>query len=183
MSPPIAIVGAGPTGLTLARLLECKGIDYVVYERDPIDAPNRAGGSLDIHPKTGQQALRECGLFAEFRKHARYEDQGFRIYDSDGVRHTELDELLDGGSGEDRPEIDRGSLRRILLESIPGEKMKWGNGLERVSTDTGGLTVLRFADGSTESGFKLVVGADGAWSKVRPMVSVTSTPLFGTNPK
>lgn len=73
----IVIVGGGPCGLTLARLLECKGItDYVVYERK--DEPSRsgssahrAGGSLDIHVQTGQRALRKAGLFEQFKKYAR----------------------------------------------------------------------------------------------------------------
>jgi 2-polyprenyl-6-methoxyphenol hydroxylase-like FAD-dependent oxidoreductase len=30
----VAIIGAGPVGLTMARLLQQKGIDVTVYERD-----------------------------------------------------------------------------------------------------------------------------------------------------
>jgi 2-polyprenyl-6-methoxyphenol hydroxylase-like FAD-dependent oxidoreductase len=66
-APSIAVIGAGPCGLTLARLLQCKGINYLVYERDESKDSNRSGGSLDIHAGTGQHALREGGLFDEFK--------------------------------------------------------------------------------------------------------------------
>jgi len=160
----IAIIGGGPCGLTLAGLLECKGIDYVVYERDESEDSNRTGGSLDIHPKTGQQALREAGLFDEFKKYARYDDTVFAIADKFGRR------LLEFGQGRDAPEIDRSELRQILLDSIPKDKIKWGHTLKSVTVGEDGRPVLQFTNGVVLSGFKLVIGADGAWSKVRPMV-------------
>jgi 2-polyprenyl-6-methoxyphenol hydroxylase-like FAD-dependent oxidoreductase len=162
--PPIAIIGAGPCGLTLARLLECKGIDYVVYERDESETSNRAGGSLDIHAETGQHALQEGGLFDEFRKYARYDDTSFTLADKSGNK------LVQFGEGRDAPEIDRRELRQILLDAIPKGKIKWGHALRGATVGEGNMAVLRFANGVVVSGFKLVVGADGAWSKVRPMV-------------
>ena len=162
-TPAIAIIGGGPCGLTLARLLEQKGIDYVVYERDEKDE-NRPGGSLDLHPKTGQHALKEAGLFEEFQKHARYDDTVFSLADKLGNR------LLEVGQGRDAPEIDRSQLRQILLDSIPEEKVKWGHALVSAAAGEDKRPVLEFANGVVTSGFKLVVGADGAWSKVRPAV-------------
>ena len=163
-APIIAIIGGGPCGLTLARLLECKGIDYVVYERDESVNSNHAGGSLDIHPDTGQHALREGGLFDEFKKYARYDDTVFAIADKLGKR------LLELGLGRDTPEIDRSELRQILLDAIPEDKIKWGHALRSVSVGEDNRPVLQFANGVVLSGFKLVVGADGAWSKLRSMV-------------
>ncbi|KAI5923490.1 hypothetical protein F4810DRAFT_208540 [Camillea tinctor] len=166
-TPPIAIIGAGPCGLTLARLLSQKGIDYALYERDPRDAPGRAGGSLDIHAGTGQRAIREAGLWEEFRQRARWEDEVFRVYGPDGAFKLDLG---DGGDKRDAPEIDRAALRDILLASVPEGRVRWGEALAGVEKGEGG-PVLRFADGRTESGFGLVVGADGAWSRVRPMLT------------
>ena len=162
--PIIAIIGGGPCGLTLARLLECKGIDYVVYERDESENSNRAGGSLDIRPETGQHALREGGLFDEFKRYARYDDTVFAVADKLGKR------LLQLGQGRDAPEIDRSDLRQILLDAIPKDKVKWGHALISATVGENNRPVLRFANGVVLSGFKLVVGADGAWSKIRPMV-------------
>jgi len=163
-APPIAIIGAGPCGLTLARLLQCKGIDFAVYERDESETSNRAGGSLDIHPETGQRALQEGGLFDEFKKYARYDDTVFAVFDKSGEK------LLQIGQGRDAPEIDRFELRQILLDAVPKDKIKWGHTLKSAALDKDGRPVLHFANGVVASGFKLVVGADGAWSKVRPLV-------------
>ncbi|KAL7941460.1 hypothetical protein V8C42DRAFT_334631 [Trichoderma barbatum] len=165
MSPTIAIIGAGPCGLTLARLLECRGIDYVVYERDESDISNRRGGSLDIHAETGQLALKEAGLFDEFKKHARYEDEIFTIANQQGER------LFQVGHARDAPEIDRISLRQILLDSIPKEKIRWNHALQRIRLEQDGHHKLQFTNGSSASGYELVVGADGAWSKVRPSIT------------
>ncbi|KAI0474898.1 hypothetical protein GGR56DRAFT_666159 [Xylariaceae sp. FL0804] len=177
MTPPIAIVGGGPCGLTLARLLECKGFDYVVYERDrERNPPNRMGGTLDIHPETGQRALREAGLFDAFTARARHEDDVFRVCDQHGKVRMDLDEVLVEEDGEKkalgRPEIDRPVLRALLLDSIPPEKIQWGRQLDRVTLDEDNKRpVLHFADGEQASGFKLVVGADGAWSRVRGLIT------------
>jgi 2-polyprenyl-6-methoxyphenol hydroxylase-like FAD-dependent oxidoreductase len=77
------------------------------------------------------------------------------------------------GDGEDtdRPEIDRRDLRVLLLDSVPNHKIRWGTKVDRAQRQDNGLMSIRFADGSSESGFHLVVGADGAWSKVRSLVS------------
>ncbi|KAI1432242.1 monooxygenase [Xylaria sp. CBS 124048] len=171
---PIAIVGAGPCGLTFARLLELAGIDYVVFERDSSAEPksHHQGGTLDVHPGTGQAALEAAGLKDGFEKLARREADVFTIQDFEGChRYTT------GGEGEgDRPEIDRRQLRDLLLDSLSKERVHWGKALKAVESDvtsetTAARWVLRFADGSSESGFRLVVGADGAWSKVRPLIT------------
>lgn len=163
-APDIAIIGGGPCGLTLARLLECKGIDYLVYERDESENSNRAGGSLDIHAETGQKALREGGLFEKFKTQARYNDTIFRVSDKLGNKVLEI------GQGRDAPEIDRFELRKILLDSIPKDKIRWGHTLASATIGEDNRPVLRFGNDVVVSGMKLVVGADGAWSKVRPIV-------------
>ena len=165
--PAIAIIGGGPCGLTLATLLERKGIDYVVFERDEDANSNlSAGGSLDLHPETGQLALRAAGLFDTFQQHARYEDTVFSIADKSGNKVVEL------GQGRDAPEIDRSALRQILLDAVPKDKIKWGHVLTSATLGRDHTPVLHFANGVVESGFKLAVGADGAWSKVRSLVCV-----------
>lgn len=164
--PPIAIIGAGPCGLTLARLLQQKNYDFVVYERDETATSANIGGTLDIHPETGQEALRKAGLWEDFRKKARSEDDRFQFFDKEGKLHLEHKGDEQGG----RPEIDRGALRKILLDSIPKDKVKWSSQLKAVELEKNGSPVLEFINGTTAGGFKLVVGTDGAWSKVRPKV-------------
>ncbi|KAK5114041.1 hypothetical protein LTR85_010347 [Meristemomyces frigidus] len=166
MTPPIAIIGAGPSGLTLGRLLELANISYIIFERD---APPKAGpertGTLDIHAEDGQLALREAGLMDEFRKIARY-DTPTILADSTGKVAITV-----GGEAADRPEIDRKDLRRLLLDSVPAERVHWNCKIQEVCKDDDGLMSIHFVDGNVESGFRLVVGADGAWSKTRRLIT------------
>ena len=169
MAPPIAILGAGPSGLLLGRMLELANIAYVIFERDVSgnETTSRAG-TLDIRAGSGQLALQEAGLLDQFRKLAR-SDAHTIVADAQGkvyIRTGESDEV-----NEDRPEIDRKDLRALLLNSIPANKVRWGLRVQHVQRDTDGSMSVRFADGSIESGFRLVVGADGAWSKARKLVS------------
>lgn len=163
-TPAIAIIGGGPCGLTLARLLQRKGIDYIVYERDQSESSNVSGGSLDLSPDGGQLALQEAGLFDEFKKYARYDDTLFTVADKLGKAHLKV------GEGRDAPEIDRRELRQILLDSIPKDKIKWGHTLTSATMGANHNPILRFANGVETSPLKLAIGADGAWSKVRPLV-------------
>jgi 2-polyprenyl-6-methoxyphenol hydroxylase-like FAD-dependent oxidoreductase len=68
MSPiRVAIVGAGPVGLTLARLfLNKPNIDFVVFESDKYRDARGQGGTLDLRPTTGLAALKEADLYDEF---------------------------------------------------------------------------------------------------------------------
>ncbi|KAI8685416.1 hypothetical protein NCS55_00213500 [Fusarium keratoplasticum] len=163
MAPQIAIIGGGPSGLTLARLLECNNIDYVVYERNLSEnSPPGQGGSLDIHGATGQEALNRGGLSAEFEKLARRDATVAQVADRTGKL------LVKFGEGRDAPEIDRVQLRKLLLDSIPRHKIQWNKAVKQVERDAKGDVVVHFADGTNVTGFRLVVGADGAWSKVTP---------------
>ncbi len=160
-NPKIAIIGAGPSGLTLARLLLQKGIHVTVFEREGSPKARSQGGTLDLHPLSGQQALKEAGLYNDFRKACRPEGEDFIVMDKSGHRY--IDEV---GSGEGtRPEIDRFVLRQILLDSLPQEMVQWGSHLRKVEKGT-----LHF-EHRTLTGYDLIVGADGTWSKVRPALS------------
>ncbi|KAG8154797.1 FAD-dependent oxidoreductase [Burkholderia catarinensis] len=162
----IAIVGGGPGGLTLARLLTLGGIDAIVYERDadPLERPQ--GGTLDLHEESGLLALAQAGLTDAFLAVARYEDQGSRLLDRAG--RVLFD---DDGAGGNRPEVDRTALRALLLDALPPDCVQWGRTVREVRMQPDGRAMLVFEHG-TEGPFDLVVGADGAWSRVRPLLSL-----------
>ena len=163
--PKIAIIGAGPGGLVLARILHLNGIAAEVFERDAGPLARPQGGSLDMHIAGGLRALRSAGLENEFRQVARYEDQGNKVYRPDGTLILE-----DANLSGDRPEIDRSHLRRLLIDALPPGTIHWGKRVEKVLPAVGpGFDV--FAESSERQTFDLVVGADGAWSCVRPLLS------------
>jgi 2-polyprenyl-6-methoxyphenol hydroxylase-like FAD-dependent oxidoreductase len=167
----IAIVGAGLGGLALARVLHVNGIDAVVYEREPSRDARGQGGMLDIH--SGQRALREAGLIDQFHTIARPEGQDMRLLQPDGTLLLQEDTPDDAPSL--RPEVDRADLRNLLLDSVPEHAVRWGHAFE--SADNG---VLHFVDGSSTT-YDLLVGADGAQSRVRALLTDARPAHIGKN--
>lgn len=156
----------------LARLLHLGGIDVTVFESD--DSPNyrSQGGTLDLHTDTGLAALKEAALWDDFIKYARYDGQYMAIVD-ETLRYHYVRQPDEGKNtvGE-RPEIDRARLRQILTESLPEGTIRWGHHLKKVDGNT-----LVFKT-SNETGFDLIIGADGAWSKVRKAVAPGIEPVY-----
>ncbi|WP_069884170.1 FAD-dependent oxidoreductase [Streptomyces luteocolor] len=170
-SPPrIAIVGAGPGGLICARVLQRHGIPVTVHDLDASRGARDQGGTLDMHPGSGQEALRAAGLWDDFRSLARPEGQRIRLFGRDGgLLFDAKPDAADPAEGN--PEIDRGVLRGLLLDSLEPGTVRWGHKLTRAEPlGADGAHRLHFADGTTAD-TDLVVGADGAWSAVRPLLS------------
>ncbi len=67
----VVIIGAGPAGLTPARLLQTTGVEVRVYERDAGPEARTHGGSLELHEDSGQLALKRCGLEQRFKNFGR----------------------------------------------------------------------------------------------------------------
>ncbi|KAF7947887.1 hypothetical protein EAE96_008964 [Botrytis aclada] len=182
--PKIAVIGAGPAGLTFARLVQYNGIPCTIFELDSDRNARSRGGSLDIHEGSAQIALREAGLYEKFLAVARPEGEVLKIYDPSG--NLILDESKGVGesrpdSFKGRPEVDRVQLRSMLLDSLEPGSIKWGHKLQRVETSANATSLtydLHFQN-SVERGFDLVVGADGAWSKVRHTISNTRPQFAG----
>lgn len=157
-NPTIAVVGAGPGGLLAARVLQLGGLAVTVYDADASLGSRDQGGTLDLHADSGQIAIEDAQLTREFAALARPEGQAHRLLDPSGAV---LVEQLPDAEEAAAPEIDRAQLRRMLAESLAPGTIRWG---ARVASVEPG--VVTFADGTTESA-DLVIGADGAWSRVR----------------
>jgi 2-polyprenyl-6-methoxyphenol hydroxylase-like FAD-dependent oxidoreductase len=168
----IAIVGGGPGGLTLARLLQLKGANVKVYERDINKEARVQGSPLDMHQGSGWTALQKANLLDEFNNNVRIGadkkiivNERAEIFFSD--HETEPEKDLD--KGPSRPEIDRGALRKIFLESLQPETVVWDSHFVSMEKQNEGW-LLHFKNGSSAYA-DIVIAADGANSKIRPYVT------------
>ena len=164
----IAIIGAGPGGLTLAAVLHRHGIPAVVHERDASRDARPQGGSLDLHADSGQLALAAAGLRDAFLSVARNEGQDMRLLDHTGTEL--LVDRTDDDAPMERPEIDRTVLRDLMLDALPADTVRWGRAFTDARPHPDGGLLLEFADSSTDH-CRLLVGADGANSRVRRLLT------------
>ena len=176
VTTPVTIIGAGLGGLTLARVLYLHGIASNIYEAEPTAEARAQGGQLDLHEYNGQLALADAGLTAEFQAIIHQGGEATHVLSAQGAYL--LDERDDGTGG--RPEVLRGDLRRILIDSLPAGTIHWGARLTAVEPLGDGRHGLTFADGTTAT-TNVLVGADGAWSRVRPLLSAAQPDYVGTS--
>lgn len=167
----IAIVGAGPAGLTLGVLLHKHGIPFTIFElrQEPTEEELlKPAGSLDLDEESGIAAIKECGLFEEFAAFTGDCTEADRVCNMSG-------DLVYADEGEtgNRPEIARPKIIRLLLSNLPASSIKWGHKLMSVKASALSdppKTDLDFGEHGKET-FDLVIGADGAWSRVRAFLT------------
>ena len=188
-SPKMAILGAGPAGLTLASLLTKHSIPYTVFDlrsRPSSTDMTLPSGSLDLHGESGLLALESCGLLERFKELSGECGEECKLADMNGeIKHQ------DEGNGL-RPEIARNALTHLLLESVLEERIRWERKISSIQqAEDGKKWQLSFAsDPSSQASkptaqddevFDLVIGADGAWSRVRPLLTSTVPYFSGMN--
>lgn len=181
-SPRIAIVGGGPAGLTLGLLLHKRGIPFTIFElrqKPSDDELAKPSGMLDLHDESGLAALRECGVYEKFLQLTGECTEAQKIADKEGnIIHQDEGEL------SDRPEISRHALTKLLSSHLPEGAIQYNHKLLSATRDSSGTsepqTELNFAGDSGKKPFDLVIGADGAWSKVRNMLTDVKPFYAGT---
>ncbi|SFS81173.1 FAD-dependent oxidoreductase [Saccharopolyspora flava] len=175
MHTSVTIIGAGLGGLMLARVLHTRGITATIYEAEDSATARTQGALLDIHEPSGQAAIHAAGLSDEFHALVRPGEDAKRVVDRHGT--ILLDRPADPGSS--RPEVDRGELRRLLIDSLVPGTIRWGHRLTALRPHPAGGADLTFTNGSTVRA-EVVVGADGAWSRVRPLLTDAEPRYSGT---
>ncbi|SIN65459.1 FAD-dependent oxidoreductase [Chitinophaga niabensis] len=168
----IAIVGGGPGGLTLARLLQLKGANIKVYERDLNKDARVQGSPLDLHDESGLAAIIKAGLLNEFKKNYMPGADRLTITNEQAeIFHSDHETKPEENFGYEhfRPEIDRGVLRKILLASLQPGTVVWNNHFLSMEAQKEGW-LLHFKNG-TSAYADLVIAADGANSKIRPYIT------------
>jgi len=168
----IAIVGGGPGGLTLAKLLQLKGAALKIYERDTDKYARVQGSPLDLHTESGLAALKQANLIEEFKKNymvgadkTTIVNEQAEIFYSD----HQIEKEENFGHEHFRPEIDRGVLRKILLESLEADTIVWNSHFLSMENNNDGW-LLHFANG-TDAYADFVIAAEGANSKIRPYIT------------
>ncbi|KAH8200070.1 hypothetical protein TruAng_005792 [Truncatella angustata] len=204
MTLKIAILGAGPVGLTLAAILHHRGLAFDIFDRDDPDSARSQGGTLDLHPDGGQKALRAAGLLGVFLKVARRDGEAIRllngggevIFEGDGlpgpgevledkIESGDDDEQQEAEEAHGRPEIDRAALKQLLLDALPQGTVRWNWHVDSITpsasgpgTWTVGFDTQPSSPAAARQDYDLVVGADGAWSKVRSSCLSSAEPHF-----
>jgi len=170
----VAIIGAGPVGLTMARLLQQKGIAVTVYERDTNPQTRIWGGTLDLHKGSGQKALKTAGLLDDY--FAAAIPMGITITDVKG--NVLLIKNITPENRYDNPEINRNDLRTLLLNSLADGTVIWDSKLTDVEVGHD-KWVLSFEKQINETA-DLIIVANGGMSKARHYVTDTKIEETGT---
>lgn len=180
--PKIAIIGAGPSGLTLASLLHknlpssSRPLNLTIFELRPAPTPNALrtpSGSLDLHPGSGLLAVEKCGLTSQFKTMINSDCTEEMIIADKSGKACIHDEAQNGN----RPEISRNALQHLLLSSLPKDIIRWNTKVTSVTPGLENKWKIAFGNEQQEE-FDLVVGADGAWSKARDAMSGVSKPVY-----
>lgn len=168
--PHILIVGAGISGLALAKALLDRGFPVDVVERRSDDG--RALGTGLYLPANAVRTLQSIGVGDEVAKRAK-PVAWQRLHDQRGRPLAEFEVgRIWGGVGRCLA-ITRSDLREVLRTAVDGTVVRYDTEVSSVA-DGGSVT---FADGTTAA-YGLVVGADGINSAVRRSLFGGREPRF-----
>lgn len=168
----IAIVGGGPGGLTLARLLQLKGANVRVYERDFSKEERVQGAIVDLHFESGLKVIEAAGLMDAFKANYMPGADKFRMVDQEGsIMMDEHNQNSEAGFGDEhfRPEIDRGALRNILIDALLPDTVVWNSQFVSMA-QVNNIWELNFKNGKKATA-SIVIGAEGYRSKIRSYIT------------
>jgi len=170
----VALIGAGPVGLTMAKLLQQQEIDVTVYERDKDALTRISGGPLDLHKGSGQEALKKAGLLERY--YAMAIPMGRTVADEQGK--VLFSKKPTPENQYDNPEINRNDLRKVLFDSLASDTVIWNRKLTGLE-EQNGKWLLQFEDNMNATA-DLVIGANGGMCKIRNYVTDAEIEYTGT---
>lgn len=184
----VIVMGGGIGGLCLAQGLHAAGIDVAVYERDTTPDARLQGYRLNIEP-VGSQALHAClppHLWDTLVATAGDPGAGMGVFTERLHQLMREDEPPPGRDPSERTHaVSRVTLRRLLLDGLD-DIVHFDKEFTHYSQNTDGTVTAFFADGTSATG-DLLVGADGARSRVRrqllPHAKERSAPGIGIGGK
>jgi 3-(3-hydroxy-phenyl)propionate hydroxylase len=176
---PVAIVGAGPIGLTLALRLASAGVSSTILEAAPelLKQGSKAcliqGDVLEILDKVGcATTIAQTGIaWTTARTYVRDKE----------IRAAEYP--VGPGFGP-FVNISQHRIEQLLVAAVEAEPLcdlRWGHevvGMREEADGPGGAdgsVLVRFADRPDELRFRYLVGCDGVRSRVRELLDVTWT--------
>jgi tetracycline 11a-monooxygenase, tetracycline resistance protein len=174
----VAIIGAGPVGLTMAKLLQQNGVDVTVYERDTDPQARIWGGTLDLQKGSGQEAMKKAELLQTYYDLSL--PMGISFADEKGNILSTREPTPENQF--DNPEINRNALRKMLLESLKSDTVVWARkltGLDEQNLPAGAKWILNF-DNKPDATADFVIVANGGMSKARNFVSDSEVEETGT---
>jgi 3-(3-hydroxy-phenyl)propionate hydroxylase len=184
MTYDVAVVGAGPVGLTLTGLLMRQGLSVALLDRGELAVAKPRATHIDDEVVRTFQAI---GVAHELEPdfHAT---APFTLYDKDRTPHlgiTNRPDISEQGWRYDymfhQPDFER--RMREILGASPLVTTQFGVEVTRVVQDADGAAVeaRSLADGqASEVRARYVVGCDGARSIVRRSMGVALDDLHGT---
>ncbi|MGE3275128.1 MAG: FAD-dependent oxidoreductase [Vicinamibacterales bacterium] len=169
----VAIVGAGPVGLTLALALARRGRRVWVLEKDP--GPAEHSRAPAVWPGT-QEILASLGVIDDFARHALHVPRP-RMWDADRDRlllALPLEEL-DGITRFPRllilPQSRTERLLAAAVEATPTAQITWSAAVTALEQDASGVTVrVSTGEGAGELRASYVAGCDGAHGVTRDAI-------------
>jgi 2-polyprenyl-6-methoxyphenol hydroxylase-like FAD-dependent oxidoreductase len=179
----VVIIGAGPTGLSLATQLIRYGIDFVIIERN--EKTTHLSKAIAVQART-LEIFQELGIAEEAIRRGRI-TTGLNLFYK-GRQKASID-LASFGEGISEfamaLSLEQSKTETLLLEFVVqhGKQVQWKSQLSHFEQRNDGVTVFyKDAEGADqEIAADYIVGCDGAGSMVRHQVNL---PFEGsTEPK
>jgi salicylate hydroxylase len=178
----VTVVGAGIGGLTAALALARIGRQVTLIERRT--GFTEVGAGLQLSPNANR-VLATLGLAPAI---ARAASEPARVVVRATGSGRQIGEVALGSFMRERFKapyyvIHRADLQTILLDAVrgqPGIRLLMGRAVSGLTQDADGvsLSVERAGGAQEELACGIVVGADGVWSKVRPLIGDLRQPGF-----